>query len=139
MISGASGADNEEIGNKPEAPGHIAMECTQLAQRYCGEPVRITLTALRGFNYLFGKKFVCRGHPTLWVKRSAGNVICLAQRLGRLNVETAISEKRYDRGHKALPTLGRPHLYTTVRPNHTGIIATAKKPHVRFRSKTNFR
>jgi hypothetical protein len=83
------------------------MECAQLAQRYGGEPIGITLTVLRGFNYLLGQKFLCRGRPAFRVKRAAGNVICLAQRLGRLNVETAISEKRYDRSHKARPALGR--------------------------------
>src|SRR6476660_4037618 len=46
---------HEEIRHEPEAPGYIAVKRAQGAQSNRSQPVRIALTALRGFNDLPGQ------------------------------------------------------------------------------------
>ena len=90
------GSRHEEIGNEPEAAAYVAVERAQDSQSDRRQPVRIPLTALRGFDNLLGKIFLHDGRPAFGMKGPAGNVIGLAQGLGRLGVEAAIPKKRYD-------------------------------------------
>jgi hypothetical protein len=59
------------------------------------KPVRIALTALRGFDNLLGQNFLEYGRPSFGVKGPAGNVIGLAHILGRFGIESVISKKWY--------------------------------------------
>ena len=55
------------------------------------QPVRIALTALRDLDNLLGQDFLYDRRLTFGVKGPIGNVIGLAQSLGRLGVESAIA------------------------------------------------
>ena len=105
---------HKEIGYETEAPGYVTVKRAQDAQRDRRKPIGIALAALRGFNDLLGQGFLYDRGLAFDVKGPAGNIVGLAQIMGRLGVEAATSKNRYDGGHYAYP--GRQKRNTTVVP-----------------------
>jgi hypothetical protein len=97
MTSGASGSRHKEIGYEPQAPGYFTVQRAQVGQSDGRKPLRIALTALRDLDNLLGEDFLHDRRLAFGVQGQTGNVIGLAQSLGRLGVESAIPENWYDR------------------------------------------
>ena len=89
----------KKLGTSPKVASYVAVERTQDSQSNRRKPVGIALTALRGFDYLLGQEFLEDWRPAFGVKGPAGNVVGLAQILGRFGVESAIPKNRYDGRH----------------------------------------
>ena len=86
----------KKLGMSPKR--RVISQCNgpRLA-RAMANPVRIALTALRDLDNLLGEDFLHDRRLAFGVQGQTGNVIGLAQNLGRLGVESAIPENWYDR------------------------------------------